>query len=136
MQFFNFHLMPWPHVPEDFDDTSKYPSAWVTFSNEHYDPTKGRDLYNRYLDELEYAETLGFDGVCVNEHHQNTYGTMPSPNIIGALLARRTNRVKIAMVGNGLPLRDHPIRVAEEIAMLDVVSGGRIISGFVRGIGM
>ncbi len=135
MQFFNFHLMPWPHVPEDFDDTSKYPSAWVTFSNEHYDPAKGRDLYNRYLDELEYAETLGFDGVCVNEHHQNTYGTMPSPNIIGALLARRTNRVKIAMVGNGLPLRDHPIRVAEEIAMLDVVSGGRIISGFVRGIG-
>ena len=76
MQFFNFHLMPWPHVPEDFDDTSKYPSAWVTFSNEHYDPTKGRDVYNRYLDELEYAETLGFDGVCVNEHHQNTYGTM------------------------------------------------------------
>ena len=96
---------------------------------------KGRDIYNRYLDELEYSETLGFDGICVNEHHQNTYGTMPSPNIIGALLARRTNRVKIAMVGNGLPLRDHPIRVAEEIAMLDVVSGGRIISGFVRGIG-
>ncbi len=135
MQFFNFHLMPWPHVPDDFDDRSKYPSAWVTFSNEHYDPDRGQDLYNRYLDELEYAEKLGFDGVCVNEHHQNTYGTMPSPNIIAALLARRTSRMKIAMVGNGLPLRDHPIRVAEEIAMLDVVTGGRIISGFVRGIG-
>ena len=123
MQFFNFHLMPWPHVPEDFGDAEKYPSAWVTFSNEHYDPEKGQDLYNRYLDELEYAETLGFDGVCVNEHHQNTYGTMPSPNIIAALLARRTSRIKIAMVGNGLPLRDHPIRVAEEIAMLDLISG-------------
>ena len=101
MQFFNFHLMPWPHVPDDFDDRSKYPSAWVTFSNEHYDPDRGQDLYNRYLDELEYAEKLGFDGVCVNEHHQNTYGTMPSPNIIAALLARRTSRMKIAMVGNG-----------------------------------
>lgn len=135
MKFFMFHLMPWPYLPEDFDDLSKYPSAWVTLSNSHYDPEKGHLLYNRYLDELEYAERLGFDGVCVNEHHQNAYGTMPAPNIIAAMLVRRTNRIKIALVGNGLPLRDHPQRVAEEVAMLDVISGGRIISGFVRGIG-
>jgi len=115
MQFYFFHLMPWPHVPEDFADKSKYPSAWVTLSNSYYDPEKGHLLYNRYLDELEYAEKLGFDGVCVNEHHQNTYGTMPAPNIIAALLARRTNRVKIAILGNGIPLRDHPLRVAEEV---------------------
>jgi len=135
MQFYMFHLMPWPHLPPDFDDLSKYPSAWVTFSNSHYDPEIGHHLYNRYLDELEYAEKLGFDGACVNEHHQNTYGTMPAPNIMAAMLARRTSRMKIAVVGNGLPLRDHPLRVAEEVAMLDVVTGGRIISGFVRGIG-
>jgi len=135
MQFFMFHLMPWPDVPEDFDDLSKYPSAWVTLSNRYYDPVKGHQLYNTYLEQLEYAEQLGFDGACVNEHHQNTYGTMPAPDIIAAMLTRRTTRMKIAIVGNGLPLRDHPLRVAEEIAMLDVVSGGRIISGFVRGIG-
>ncbi|MGD9764479.1 MAG: LLM class flavin-dependent oxidoreductase [Candidatus Binatia bacterium] len=135
MQFYFFHLMPWPHIPEDFGDRSKYPSAWVTFSNRHYDPVRGHELYNRYLDEIEYAEKLGFDGVGVNEHHQNTYGTMPAPNVISGMLARRTSRVKIAILGNGLPLRDHPLRVAEEVAMLDVVSGGRIISGFVRGIG-
>ncbi len=135
MQFYCFHLMPWPHLPEDFADKSKYPSAWVTFSNRYYDPEQGQQLYNRYLDELEYAEKLGFDGVCVNEHHQNTYGTMPAPNLIAGMLARRTNRVKIAILGNGLPLRDHPLRVAEEVAMLDVVTGGRIVSGFVRGIG-
>ena len=53
---------------------------------------------------------------------------------MAAMLARRTTRAKIAILGNGLPLRENPLRIAEEIAMLDVVSGGRIISGFVRGI--
>ena len=57
-----------------------------------YDPVKGHELYNRYLDELELADQLGFDGVCVNEHHQNAYGLMPSPNIMAACLARRTSR--------------------------------------------
>lgn len=135
MRFYNFHLMPWPDLPADYDDVEKHPSAWVTLSNRNYDPQKGHVLYNEYLDQLEYAEELGYDGVCVNEHHQNAYGTMPAPNIIAAMLARRTERIKICIVGNGLPLRDHPIRVAEEVAMLDVVTGGRIISGFVRGIG-
>ncbi|MDE0653267.1 MAG: LLM class flavin-dependent oxidoreductase [bacterium] len=132
MKFFMFHLMPYPHLPEDFDERE---SAWVTLSNSNYDPTIGTGLYNRYLDELEYAEQLGFDGICVNEHHQNAYGTMPSPNLMAAALVRRTEKLQIAIVGNGLPLRDHPLRVAEEVAMLDVISGGRIISGFVRGIG-
>src|SRR3972149_4198946 len=133
MDFFYFHLMPWPHLPEDFD--TAHPSAWVTFSNRHYDPERGHALYNRYLDELEYAEALGWDGICVNEHHQNAYGTMPAPNLMAAALVRRTSRVKIAILGNGLPLRDHPLRVAEEVAMLDVISRGRILSGFVRGLG-
>jgi alkanesulfonate monooxygenase SsuD/methylene tetrahydromethanopterin reductase-like flavin-dependent oxidoreductase (luciferase family) len=135
MRFYNFHLMPWPDLPDDYDDVEKHPSAWVTLSNRNYDPEKGHKLYNEYLDQLEYAEELGYDGVCVNEHHQNAYGTMPAPNIIAAMLARRTEKIKICIVGNGLPLRDHPIRIAEEVAMLDVVTGGRIISGFVRGIG-
>ena len=56
MKFYFFHLMPWPDLPGDFDDKSKHPSAWVTLSNRYYDPEKGHLLYNRYLDELEYAE--------------------------------------------------------------------------------
>ncbi|HZT06817.1 MAG TPA: LLM class flavin-dependent oxidoreductase, partial [Chloroflexota bacterium] len=133
MEFHLFHLMPWPYLPDDFERHN--PSAWVTYSNANYDPVKGHELYNRYLDELEYAEELGFDGVCVNEHHQTAYGQMPAPNIIAATLARRTKRITIAILGNAIPLRDHPLRVAEEVAMLDVITGGRIISGFVRGIG-
>ncbi|MBX5491875.1 MAG: LLM class flavin-dependent oxidoreductase [Chloroflexi bacterium] len=133
MQFYFFHLMPYPYLKPDYMETER--SAWVTYSNRYYDPQVGHQLYNRYLDELEYADELGFDGICVNEHHQNAYGLMPSPNVMAAMLARRTQRAKIAILGNALPLRDHPLRVAEEVAMLDVVTGGRIISGFVRGIG-
>ena len=62
---------------------SKYESAWTWLPNSLYDPAHGHELYNRYLDELVLADELGFDGVCVNEHHQNAYGTMPSPNLMG-----------------------------------------------------
>jgi alkanesulfonate monooxygenase SsuD/methylene tetrahydromethanopterin reductase-like flavin-dependent oxidoreductase (luciferase family)/pimeloyl-ACP methyl ester carboxylesterase len=130
MRIFSFHLMPHPALPPDYDGP-----AWVTCPNSFFDPQLGGQLYNRYLDELIYAEELGFDGVCVNEHHQNAYGTMPSPNLMAAALARQTSRVKIAVVGNALPLYDPPTRVAEEFAMLDCISGGRLIAGLVVGGG-
>lgn len=133
MQFNLFHLMPWRYLPADFVD--EHPSASLTLPNAYFDPERGGELYNEYLDQLEHAETLGFDAVCVNEHHQSAYGLMPAPNLIAAMLARRTDAIKIAVIGNAIALRDHPLRVAEEIAMLDNVSRGRIISGFVRGIG-
>ena len=134
MQIYCFHLMPWAHLPEDFSQSHK--SAWVVCPNTLYDPELGHPLYNRYLDELELADQLGFDGVCVNEHHQTAYGGMPSPNIIAACLARRTQRAKLVILGNVLPLYDHPQRVAEEIAMLDVITKGRVVSGMVVGTGM
>jgi alkanesulfonate monooxygenase SsuD/methylene tetrahydromethanopterin reductase-like flavin-dependent oxidoreductase (luciferase family) len=133
MKFFAFHLMPWDRLPDDFDE--RYESAWTWLPNSLYDPEHGHQLYNRYLDELVLAEDLGFDGVCVNEHHQNAYGTMPSPNLMGAILARQTKRIKIAVVGNALPLYNPPTRVAEEFAMIDVISGGRLIAGLVVGGG-
>jgi alkanesulfonate monooxygenase SsuD/methylene tetrahydromethanopterin reductase-like flavin-dependent oxidoreductase (luciferase family) len=71
----------------------------------------------------------------VNEHHQTAYGMMPSPIVTASALARRTKKAKIAILGSALPLRSHPMMVAEEHAMIDVISGGRLISGFVRGIG-
>lgn len=133
MKIFLFHLMPWQYLPEDLRE--KHPSSWVTYSNANYDPEKGAQLYDNYLAQLTYAEELGFDGISVNEHHQTAYGLMPSPNVIASVLVQRTKRVKIALIGNAIPLREHPLRVAEEVAMLDVLSRGRIICGFVRGIG-
>src|SRR5262245_49318769 len=61
MKFFNFHLMPYRHA--DLDAIERNGSAWVTFSNRHYDPEKGAELYHEYLDQMELADRLGFDGV-------------------------------------------------------------------------
>ncbi|MDR0346548.1 MAG: LLM class flavin-dependent oxidoreductase [Nocardiopsaceae bacterium] len=132
MQFFGFHLMPYPYLPDEHRRSRD--STWVTLSNRHFDPARGHQLYQRYLAELVRYDQAGFDGICVNEHHQTGYGLMPSPNVVAGLLVPQT-RGKIAILGNAVSLRDHPLRVAEEVAMLDVISGGRIISGFVRGIG-
>ena len=133
MKVFLFHLMPYAYLDLDYD--KKYRSAWVVLPNSYFDPKKGHELYNRYLDELEYGEELGFDGLCVNEHHQNAYGIMPSPIVTAAALARRTERVKLAIVGSAFGIREHPLTLAEEHAMIDCISGGRLISGMVRGIG-
>jgi alkanesulfonate monooxygenase SsuD/methylene tetrahydromethanopterin reductase-like flavin-dependent oxidoreductase (luciferase family) len=132
VKFSFFHLMPYPHLPDNFDD---YPSSSLTFPNKYFDPKLGNQLYHRYLDELEYAERVGFDGLAVNEHHQSAYGLMPSPNLMAAALARRTERARIMVLGNAIGIRGNPLRVAEEIAMLDHLTGGRVDSGFVRGIG-
>ena len=133
MKFVYFHLMPYPYLPDDFDES--YPSPSLTFPNKFFDRELGNRLYHRYLDELEYAEQLGFDGIAINEHHQSAYGLMPSPNIMAAALARRTETAKIMVLGNAIGIRGNPLRVAEEIAMLDHLTNGRIVSGFVRGIG-
>jgi alkanesulfonate monooxygenase SsuD/methylene tetrahydromethanopterin reductase-like flavin-dependent oxidoreductase (luciferase family) len=133
VRFFCFHLMPYSDL--DLNYTEKHSSAWVTLPNSYYDPAKGHVLYNRYLDELEYADELGFDGVCVNEHHQNAYGLMPVPGVMAGALARRTKRAKIAVLGRALPLLNNPLTVAEEFAMLDNITAGRFVAGFVRGIG-
>jgi alkanesulfonate monooxygenase SsuD/methylene tetrahydromethanopterin reductase-like flavin-dependent oxidoreductase (luciferase family) len=133
MQVILFHLMSYADL--DFEATKDHETVWVNLPNKYFDPVKGHQLYNRYLDELEYGEVLGFDGVAVNEHHQTAYGLMPSPVVMASALARRTKKVKIAILGSALPLREHPITVAEEHAMIDVITGGRLISGFVRGIG-
>ncbi len=126
--------MPYRWLPEDFKE--KYPSVWVDIPPGLYDPRKGHHLYNEYLDELEFAAEHGFDGICVNEHHQNAYGQMPSPNLMAATLARRTKKTGIVVLGNSLALYNPPVRVAEEMAMLDVLSGGRIVAGMPVGTSM
>ena len=126
MKIYNFDLLAYPHVPKEAPRTP-VPSSY-------FDPLKGAANYNEHLEEMIYCEELGFDGVVFNEHHYSAYGTMPSPNLIAAALSQKTKRIKIGVLGNILPLRNHPVRVAEEYAMIDCLSGGRLIAGFVRGI--
>jgi alkanesulfonate monooxygenase SsuD/methylene tetrahydromethanopterin reductase-like flavin-dependent oxidoreductase (luciferase family) len=134
MKFTWFNLMPWPYLPDDFRE--KHHSVWVDIDQKLFDPVKSHEVYNTYMDLLEYAGTLGFDGIGVNEHHQNGYGIMPSPNLIAAGLARRTKDPAIVVLGNSIALYNPPIRVAEEFAMLDCISGGRLVAGFPVGTSM
>ena len=134
MKFYYFGLMPYGTLDLDYDQ--HYASSSLVLPNSYYDPMEGEKLYTRYLDELELADTLGYDGVCVNEHHQTAYGLMPSPGIIAGALARTTKQAQIAVLGRALPLVNNPLTIAEEYAMIDNISGGRLIAGFVRGIGV
>ncbi|MBD2719327.1 LLM class flavin-dependent oxidoreductase [Synechococcus sp. FACHB-909] len=134
MKFYSFHLMPYGAL--DLDYVEKHISASLVLPNTYYDPQIGHQLYNRYLDELELADELGFDGVCVNEHHQSAYGLMPTPAVMAGALSRSVKRGKICILGRALPLLSNPLSVAEEYAMLDNITGGRFIAGFVRGIGV
>ena len=72
----------------------------------------------------------------INEHHTAPFCMQASINITGAILSKITKRAKILMLGNPLPVIDNPLRLAEELAMIDMISRGRLISGFVRGGGV
>ncbi|HEX2172762.1 MAG TPA: LLM class flavin-dependent oxidoreductase [Dehalococcoidia bacterium] len=131
-----FHLMPYRDLPEDFEQ--RYESVWITPPNDELcDPAMVQQYYKWNLAELELADQLGFDGLGVNEHHQNAYGFMASPNLMAAALARRTpNQSALCVLGNTLALYQPATRVAEEFAMLDVMSDGRLIAGFPVGTSM
>jgi len=135
MKFYAFSLMPYRDI--DYQKATDYRSLWTVYPNSNYDPAVGARLYEEYIEQMVYAADLGYDGVCVNEHHQSPYGMMPAPNLIAAMLIDRTrgSDVKIPIVGRALPLLDNPLAIAEEFAMLDNISKGRIIAGMVRGIG-
>jgi alkanesulfonate monooxygenase SsuD/methylene tetrahydromethanopterin reductase-like flavin-dependent oxidoreductase (luciferase family) len=134
MKLLWFHLMPYTELPEDFRE--KHPSVWVDIDSRLFDPQRAHSMYNEFMDEMEHAAELGFHGICVNEHHSNGYGMMPSPNLIAASLARRTRDAAIVVLGNSLALYNPPTRVAEEMAMLDCISGGRLVAGFPVGTPM
>ncbi|MCY4086076.1 MAG: LLM class flavin-dependent oxidoreductase [Actinomycetia bacterium] len=137
MKISMFHLMPYRGLPDDFE--SRYRSVWVDPPwSELADPELAGRYYNWTFDELLHAADVGLDGICVNEHHQNAYGFMPSPNLMGSVLARATNGTDVAIVqmGSTLPSTSPPTRIAEEYAMLDCISGGRLVAGMPIGSAM
>jgi alkanesulfonate monooxygenase SsuD/methylene tetrahydromethanopterin reductase-like flavin-dependent oxidoreductase (luciferase family) len=129
-----FSEMP-HHVFEDGEDL-KYPAMRLEMPNTYFDRETAARNYHHYFDEHVLADEVGFDGLMINEHHSTPSCSDVSIMMSAAILARQTKRAKIALMGNILPIQDNPIMVAEQIAMADLISGGRIISGFVRGIGV
>lgn len=131
MKFFHFSEMPYPYVPADVEE--RFGGLKYFMPNRYYDPVRGYDLYQRYLDEYELADSLGFN-LMVNEHHQSAATLHVSATLSAASVIERTRHGRVLILGTPLPHRANPLRVAEEISYLDNISGGRINCGFVRGV--
>ena len=130
VEVFWFSEQAYGHATDE--DLEKYDSGRMGFPNTHFDPQKAHVLYNQYHEQYALADEVGFDGIMTNEHHASYWCMKPAVNLDAAVISKVTKNVKIAILGNVIAVND-PIRMAEEIAMLDCYSNGRIISGFVRG---
>jgi len=131
VKVFVFDLLPYGENLEHLKGSATE-LPWP-LAREHFKPEVAVRTYAEHLDAWEEIDKLGYDGVGFNEHHTSPYGLMNSPNLLAASAAQRTRRLKLLIYGNLLPIHE-PLRLAEELAMLDCLSNGRIISGFARGI--
>jgi alkanesulfonate monooxygenase SsuD/methylene tetrahydromethanopterin reductase-like flavin-dependent oxidoreductase (luciferase family) len=129
MKVWHFSEGAYPYLPPEED----YNSVRVTLPNGVYDPKIGAELYHRFLDEWLYADEEGLD-IQINEHHQTPTCVDPAAPIILGILARQTKKARLLILGNPIGNRTQPVRVAEEMAMVDVLSRGRVEAGFVRSV--
>lgn len=126
-----FTEMPYPFIPPE----ETFESVRVSFPNRVYDPEVGYQLYKRYFDIYVAADQLGLD-IMLNEHHATATCVEPAVPLTMAVLARETRHARLLALGNPIANRPDPVRVAEEMAMVDVISQGRAEVGFVRGVPM
>jgi alkanesulfonate monooxygenase SsuD/methylene tetrahydromethanopterin reductase-like flavin-dependent oxidoreductase (luciferase family) len=130
MKVFVFDLLAYGEQLEHLKMDGELP---YPLPKKYMKPEIAARTYAEHLDAWEELDRLGYDGVGFNEHHCSPYGLMNSPNLLAAAAAQRTKRLKLLIYGNLLPVHQ-PLRLAEELAMLDCMSNGRLISGFARGI--
>jgi len=128
MRFYHFTEQPYPDAWDP-----RAASLRITLPNALCDPVTASGLINRYLDEWSFSDELGFD-IMVNEHHSTATCLSPSVNLVLAMLARGTSRAKLLALGVPLANRSDPLRIAEELSVIDVVSKGRLEMGFVKGV--
>ena len=128
MRVYHFTEQPYPDVWDAHEGTLR-----VTLPSSRMDPRVAADLYHRYYDEWQLADELGLD-VMINEHHQ-TATCMSAASVVPlSIMARITKRARILILGYPIGHRTDPLRVAEELAMIDVLSRGRLDMGFVKGV--
>ncbi len=132
IRFYFFHNHGYNHEPPDKDS---YESTWVSYPNRNFDPEIGHQYYQRHSRMIRLAEELGFDGVAINEHHNTIFSMTPACSVMGGWVAANTSTARILVAGVPINLA-YPNRVAEEYAMLDVMSGGRMEFAFPLGTGM
>jgi len=132
MKVLAFQQAPYRHLPDDFAD--KYISVVKTPYHELVDARLMHQDHVHFIDELLHAARCGFDGIGLTEHSQASYDVLPNPNLQLAALAYATQSegldTALACLGRALGKSKEPLRVAEEYAVLDQISGGRLIAGF------
>jgi alkanesulfonate monooxygenase SsuD/methylene tetrahydromethanopterin reductase-like flavin-dependent oxidoreductase (luciferase family) len=128
-----FNEQPMSVYPEE--EVRNFRATALMFPNSHYDPVAASRLFNEYVEQYVMTGDYDFDGIMLNEHHNAPFCMQAKANIMASVLAAMTKRVKLVMLGNPLPLAENPIRLAEELAMIDSISKGRLVSDFVRGGG-
>jgi alkanesulfonate monooxygenase SsuD/methylene tetrahydromethanopterin reductase-like flavin-dependent oxidoreductase (luciferase family) len=125
----HFSETAYPYLPPE----DQFESIRVSLPNRIYDPNKGAALYDRFIEEWQIAEEEGVE-IMLNEHHQTATCVDPAAPLVLAALARVTSKARLLVLGNPIANRRQPIRVAEEMALVDVLSHGRLEAGFVRGV--
>lgn len=130
-----FSQTPYRALPDDFEQhhESCVTTPWSLVDNDEVHAS-----FRDALDQLMLAARLGFDGLGVTEHGQSAYDMVPNPSLMASALAYATAAegldVAIYPVGRSLGKAKEPLRVAEEMAMIDAISGGRLIAGFPVGL--
>ncbi|MCE2464927.1 MAG: LLM class flavin-dependent oxidoreductase, partial [Dehalococcoidia bacterium] len=125
MQIFGFDYLAYPKNLDALKEDGELP---YPLPGRHFQSDLAVSNYNEHLDGWQYMDEIGFDGVGFNEHHGSPFGMMNSPNVMAAAATQRTKNLKLLIYGNCLPIHE-PLRMAEELAMLDCLSSGRLISG-------
>src|SRR3974390_486468 len=132
MQLMYFTEQPMSAYPADIG--LEFGATALMFSNKYFDPVAASRLYNEYLEHYIYAEEMGIDGFMLNEHHNAPFCMQAKCNIFASILAGVTKEAKIILLGNPLPLAENPVRLAEEMSMIDMIPPGPPGSGlFPRG---
>ena len=110
--------------------TRERASSWPV-PNELFDSEQALRAQEQYFAECRAVDEMGFDWISIAEHHYSPGSLAPSISVLGSALAQHVKRAKIAILGALLPLNT-PVRIAEELAMVDLLSGGRLVAGFLR----
>lgn len=130
-----FEQVPYRYIPEGFEDG--YSSA-VTPPYEIVEPALMQESLLSAYAELLHGARAGFDGICVTEHSQSSYDISPNPTLLASAVAYATRAegldTAITVLGRSLGKTREPLKIAEEYALLDCVSGGRLIAGFPVGL--
>jgi alkanesulfonate monooxygenase SsuD/methylene tetrahydromethanopterin reductase-like flavin-dependent oxidoreductase (luciferase family) len=132
LQFTFFNAHHYDDVPPDAAD---YSSTWVTPPARIFDPVKGHAIYEKNLRLVRLAEELGYDCIGLNEHHNTVFSMTPAVSVMAGRVVTATSRARVQVAGVPINLMQ-PNRLAEEYAMLDVMSGGRMEFAFPLGTGM